>query len=111
MNEHIIGGDTPCFLVLFHHLSQAEQYLQLVGLMNDNPPAADSSWTVGRNEPVLAHHEDYWQRGLAIKKKGQAEYDVFLLDAGQTVTIRQENLRSLPSDLLAVPPFIFQVRL
>ena len=76
--------------------------------MNDKPPAVDSSWTVGRKEPVLALHDEFWQRGLAIKKKNQ-DYAVFLLDAGQTVTISQENMRSLPSELRQVPPFLFQV--
>ena len=89
-------------------LVQAPHYLQLVSLMNDKPPAADSSWTVGREEPVSALHEDCWQRGLAIKKKGQ-DYEVFIIDAGQSVTISQENMRSLPSELRQVPPFIYQV--
>ena len=76
--------------------------------MNDKPPAVDSSWTVGRKEPVFAFHDDYWQRGLAIKKKGQ-DYDVFLLDAGQIVTVSQKNMRSLPPELRRVPPFLYQV--
>ena len=79
--------------------------------MNDKPPVADSTWTVGRKEPVLALHEEDWQRGLAIKKKGQQDFLVFLLDAGQTVTVSQENMRSLPSELRQVPPFIYQVGL
>ena len=81
-----------------------------MSLMNDKPPAVDSSWTVGRKEPVLALHEEFWQRGLAMKKKNQ-DYAVFLLDAGQTVTVSQENMRSLPSELRQVPPFLYQVSL
>ena len=82
--------------------------MQLIQLMNDRTPAMDSSWTVGRKEPVLALHEGLWQRGLAIKKKGQ-DFDVFLVDAGQTVTISQVNMRSLPQELRKVPPFLYQV--
>ena len=77
-------------------------------LINDKPPAADSSWTVGRKEPVVALYEDWWQRGLAVKKNDQ-DFAVFLLDAGQTVTISQENMRSLPQELRKVPPFLYQV--
>ena len=78
--------------------------------MNDKPAAVDSSWTVGRKELVLALHEEFWQRGLAMKKKNQ-DFEVFLLDAGQTVTVSQENMRSLPSELRQVPPFLYQVGL
>ena len=63
---------------------------------------------MGRKEPVLVFHEEFWQRGLAIKKKGK-DYDVFLLDGGQTVTVSQENMRSLSSELRKIPPFIYQV--
>ena len=76
--------------------------------MNDKPPVADSTWTVGRKEPVLALHENFWQRGLAIKKKN-TDYDVFLIDAGQTVTVSQDNMRSLPSDFRQIPAFLYQV--
>ena len=79
--------------------------------MNDKPTAADSSWTVGRKEPVLALQDDFWQRGLAIKKKKNQDYDVFLVDGGQTVTVSQDNMRSLPSELREVPPFLYQVGL
>ena len=82
--------------------------MQLIQLMNDRPPAMDSSWTVGRKEPVLALHEGLWQRGLAIRKKG-LDFAVFLVDAGQTVTVSQENMRSLPQELRTVPPFLYQV--
>ena len=78
--------------------------------MNDKSATVDSSWTVGREEPVLALHEEFWQRGLAMKKKNQ-DFEVFLLDAGQTVTVSQENMRSLPSELRQVPPFLYQVSL
>ena len=77
--------------------------------MNDKIPAVDSSWSVGRKEPVLALHEGLWQRGLAVKKKEQ-DFLVFLLDAGQQVTVSKENLRSLSKELRKVPPFIYQVR-
>ena len=76
--------------------------------MNDNPPPADSAWSVGRKEPVLVFHEEFWQRGVAVKKKGQ-DFEVFLLDGGETKTIRQENMRPLSSELRKIPPFIYQV--
>ena len=77
--------------------------------MNNKIPAVDSSWSVGRKEPVLALHEGLWQRGLAVKKKGQQDFLVFLLDAGQQVTVSKENMRSLSKELRKVPPFIYQV--
>lgn len=68
----------------------------------------DNSWSVGRKEPVLVLHEGIWHRGLAVVKKGQ-EFDVFLVDSGQTVTIKLENIRPLISELQQVPPFAYQV--
>ena len=96
-----------CCFISFKSV-QAQHYIQLVSLMNDKPPVADSTWTVGRKEPVLALIENYWHRGLAIKKKN-SDFDVFLIDAGQTVTVSQENMRSLPSELRQVPAFLYQV--
>ena len=87
---------------------QGPHYVQLVNLMNAKPPAADSSWTVGRKEPVLALQDKYWQRGLAIKKN-KLDYAVYLVDGGQTVNVSQDNMRSLPSELRQVPPFLYQV--
>ena len=88
---------------------QGQQYVQLIKLMNDKIPAVDSSWSVGRKEPVLALHEGLWQRGLAVKKKGQQDFLVYLLDAGQQVTVSKENMRSLAQELRKVPPFVYQV--
>ena len=39
------------------------------------------------------------------------EYDVFLLDTGETISVQRENLRPLPVELKQIPPFVFQVRL
>ena len=76
--------------------------------MNKKAPAVDSSWTVGKKDPVVVFHDNLWQRGLAIKKK-KRDYAIFLVDAGQTVTVSRDNMRSLPSELRQVPPFIYQV--
>ena len=97
-------------IVLSRHV-QSELYTQLVELMQDMAPPEDSGWSVGRKEPLLALHLDLWQRGLAVRReRSTMEYDVFLLDTGETVSVKRENLRPLPVELKQIPPFVFQVR-
>ena len=79
--------------------------------MQDMAPPEDSGWCVGRKEPLLALHLDLWQRGLAVRReRSTMEYDVFLLDTGETISVKRENLRPLPVELKQIPPFVFQVR-
>ena len=80
----------------------------MLDLTNSIPPAVDSSWSVGRKEPVLALHQDLWHRGVAVLKKGQ-EFALFLVDIGQTVTVKLENIRPLLAEFQQIPPFAFQV--
>ena len=71
---------------------------------------ADGDWKIGRKEPVCAFIENSWHRGFAAKKKG-LEFDVFLLDIGKLVTVKQENLKRLPDELMLVPPVAYQVKI
>ena len=42
--------------------------MKLLEGMNENPPPAVQSLTVGRRETVAVYYEDIWYRGLAVKK-------------------------------------------
>ena len=77
-------------------------------LVNKVRTPADTDWKIGRKEPVRAFVEDSWHRGFAAKKKGQ-EFEVFLFDLGEMVTVKQENLKRLPDELTQVPPLAYQV--
>ena len=54
-------------------------------------------------EPVLALHLGLWHRGVAVLKKGQ-EFALFLVDIGQTVTVKLENIRPLLAEFQQIPP-------
>ena len=64
---------------------------------------------MAREELVLALHQEVWQRGLVVSERG-AECDVYLLDIGQTITVRREDMRVSSPELEQIPPFAFQVR-
>ena len=83
--------------------------VNILSEMNENGvPEAPTGWKIGRKETVAAYYDDLWYRAMAVKKSG-ANFQCYLLDFGNLVSISQDKLRPLPQIYLETPPFAFQV--
>ncbi|XP_023330548.1 uncharacterized protein LOC111702954 isoform X3 [Eurytemora carolleeae] len=67
-------------------------------------------WKVEKSSPVAVKYNEVWFRGYAIKKKS-GEFVVYLPDTGQTVCVKQSNLRPLSDQAFNYPVCSVQVSL
>ena len=75
-------------------------------MVKEGPPEV-VGWKVGRNQTLAVLHEGRWGRGVAVRKL-EDQFSVYRLDLGDMVTVRKENVRSLPPQHLASPPGCLQ---
>ncbi len=67
-------------------------------------------WKVEKSSPVAVKYNEVWFRGYAIKKKS-GEFVVYLPDTGQTVCVKQSNLRPLSDQAFNYPVCSVQVNI
>ena len=68
------------------------------------------SWKVEKSSPVAVKYNEFWFRGIAVKKKS-GEFVVYLPDTGRTVCVNQSNLRPLSDQAFNYPVCSVQVNI
>ena len=75
--------------------------------MNQDP-GVFLGWKVKRGVPVSFVSNQVWYRGLPVQRSAQS-YSVFLLDFGDFIEAKVEDMRPLAEKFMKVPPFAYQV--
>jgi len=92
-------------------ISDDATFVNIMTRLNESPPPVVKGWKVGRRETVAVCHEEFWYRGLAVKKV-DIKYYVYLLDiGGLPLEVTIDKLRPLPGFLMAFPALAYQVSL
>ena len=76
--------------------------MQIIGKMKDLGVFLGRK--VQRGEPVSVVSNEFWYRGLPVKKSCQI-YKVLLLKCGELIQVNVEDTKPLPEKLRKVPQF------